>query len=66
MLGIGLCAVLSVELAQYLTARGNADIDDVILNLSGMMAVWGILHIPPVARMYADAVQCLPGKDYFS
>ena len=66
VLGIGLCAVLSVELAQYLTARGNADIDDVILNLSGMMAVWGILHIPPVARMYADAVQCLPGKDYFS
>ncbi len=66
VLGISALAVVAVEAAQYLSARGNADIDDVILNLGGVMMLWGILQIPPVKRFYAASTLCLPDKDYFS
>lgn len=66
VLGISAFAVASVEAAQYFSARGNADIDDVILNLGGVMLLWGILQIPILKRFYAEATLCLPGKDYFS
>lgn len=66
VMSISVTCIVAVELAQYISARGNGDIDDVILNLGGVMALWGILQIPPVGRFYAWAVQCLPGKDYFA
>lgn len=66
VLGLSAAAIVAVEAAQYISARGNADIDDVILNLGGVMVLWGIMQIPPVSRLYAGAVLCLPGKDYFS
>ena len=65
VLGVSTLAIVAVEAAQYISARGNADIDDVILNLGGVMVLWGILQIPPVKRFYAEATLCLPGKDYF-
>lgn len=66
VLGVSTLAIVAVEAAQYISARGNADIDDVILNLGGVMVLWGILQIPPVKGFYAEATLCLPGKDYFS
>ena len=65
VLGISTVCVVAVELAQYLSARGNGDIDDVILNLFGVMLLWGILQIPPVKRLYASLVLCMPGQEYF-
>ncbi len=65
VLGISTVCVMAVELAQYFSARGNGDIDDVILNLGGVMILWGFLQIPPVKRLYAQAVMCLPGQEYF-
>lgn len=65
VLGISAACIVAVELAQYISARGNGDIDDVILNLSGVMLLWGILQIPPVKRLYASLVLCMPGQEYF-
>ena len=65
VLAISAPCIVAVEMAQYLSARGNGDIDDLILNLGGVMIVWGILQIPPIKRLYAKAVLCLPGQEYF-
>lgn len=65
VLGISTAAIVAVELVQYLTARGNGDVDDVILNLGGVMLAWGILQIPPVKRLYASVTLCMPGQEYF-
>ena len=38
------CAVLLVEVAQYVTARGVCDIDDFIFNIGGAAAAFAVLH----------------------
>ncbi len=46
-----LTTVLSIELLQFLFLTGSADIDDVLLNVSGAMLIYGILKIKAVSRI---------------
>lgn len=39
-----------VEVIQFITMKGQADIDDVILNLSGAVILYGVYHIPFVHK----------------
>ena len=43
--------VLAVEILQYATVCGVCDVDDVIFNLSGAAAAFGVLRIPFVRRL---------------
>ena len=43
--------ILAIELAQFLFQRGSADVDDLILNLSGAMLLFAVLKAPPVRRL---------------
>lgn len=43
--------LLAVECLQLILCCGSCDIDDVILNLSGTLALYFVLRIPPVARL---------------
>ena len=42
---IFICGICLIELAQYYTARGTADIDDVFLNTFGMLIGYSLLKI---------------------
>lgn len=42
--------VLAVELLQFITLVGSCDIDDLILNVLGAMAVFGLTHISPIKK----------------
>lgn len=50
-------AIVLVELIQLATGTGVCDIDDLILNLAGAAAVYGLAHIPPVRRWAARLVK---------
>ena len=65
VLGISALSIVAVELIQYVTARGNGDVDDVILNLSGVMILWGLMQIPPFKKLHVQASLCMPGQEYF-
>jgi glycopeptide antibiotics resistance protein len=39
-----------VELIQFLTLRGSADIDDVILNAVGAFLIFSLFKIPPISK----------------
>lgn len=41
------CMVASVEVLQYLTRTGSCDVDDLILNFAGALAVWLVCLLPP-------------------
>jgi glycopeptide antibiotics resistance protein len=43
--------LVTVEALQLLLACGSCDVDDVLLNLTGTLIVFGILKIPPVKRL---------------
>ncbi len=48
---LGMTALIcAVELLQIFTRTGSCDIDDVILNLAGALALWLIVQLPPVRR----------------
>lgn len=47
--------VAAIELLQFVFMTGCADIDDLILNVSGCMAMYGILRIKPIDRRIARA-----------
>lgn len=42
---LGILSSLLIETAQFITARGKAQIDDVLLNTAGMMIGWGIFKL---------------------
>lgn len=44
-----LVSVMTVELLQFLFLTGSSDIDDVILNVSGAMLIYGIIRIKTVS-----------------
>lgn len=46
-----LLLLIATEALQFLLACGSCDVDDVLLNLAGTLAVYGILKIPPVRRL---------------
>jgi len=46
-----LCITISIELIQFITTSGTCDIDDVILNASGAILLYGILNIPFIKRI---------------
>lgn len=50
VLGIGFCSILLIELFQFFTRLGTFDVDDIILNLIGIMSgyfiMWLIRHLP--------------------
>lgn len=39
--------VAAVEILQYLTRTGSCDVDDLILNFAGALAVWIVCLLPP-------------------
>lgn len=41
----GVISSICIETLQYMTMRGKAQIDDVLLNSAGMMIGWAIIHI---------------------
>ncbi len=43
--------VITVELLQFVLLVGSCDIDDLILNVLGAMAVFGFIHIYPVKKL---------------
>lgn len=47
MLGV----LVAVEALQLLLCCGSCDVDDVILNLSGTLLVYGLIFLPPVRRL---------------
>lgn len=55
MIGI----VLAVELAQLILLTGSCDIDDLILNVGGACALYGVLHIK-VIRQIVTKITRLP------
>jgi glycopeptide antibiotics resistance protein len=46
-----LLLLVAVEAAQLLLACGSCDVDDVLLNLSGTLILFGILKIPAIQRL---------------
>ncbi len=42
---------VAVEALQLLLACGSCDVDDVLLNLTGTLIVFGVLKLPPVKRL---------------
>ena len=40
-----ICGISTIELAQYYTARGTADVDDVFLNTFGMLIGYALLKL---------------------
>ncbi len=50
MLFVG-AVVIICEAIQFVTMRGSADIDDVILNTVGSAAGYGIVHIKPIRKI---------------
>lgn len=46
-----LLMLVAVEAAQLLLACGSCDVDDVLLNLSGTLILFGILKIPAIQRL---------------
>ena len=46
-----LCITISIELFQFITTSGTCDIDDVILNASGAILLYGIFNIPIIKRI---------------
>ena len=46
LLPILLASTLAIELLQYAFMRGSCDVDDVIFNFVGAVAVWGLAQIP--------------------
>ncbi len=59
VLGIIVC----VELIQGFCRVGIMDVDDVILNISGAMAGYGIIKIPPVNKLLIKGGLILPSKN---
>ena len=63
-----LAVLVAVEALQFVLCCGSCDIDDVILNLTGTLMVYGILHIPPVNRwlrrvyLWPEATPTLPNN----
>jgi glycopeptide antibiotics resistance protein len=51
LLPILLASTLAIEALQYAFMRGSCDVDDVIFNFIGALAVWGIAKIPPISRL---------------
>ena len=49
LLAVGLSVAL-VELTQGATGLGACDVDDLILNLAGAAAIFGLCRLPPVKR----------------
>jgi len=49
VLGIGFCSILLIELFQFFTRLGTFDVDDIILNMIGIMSgyfiMWLIQHL---------------------
>lgn len=48
--------VCAVEVTQIWTRTGSCDIDDLILNLAGALAVWLFIQLPPIRRHAYRAV----------
>lgn len=43
--------IIAVEVVQLVFQLGSMDVDDFILNFSGAMLAFGLIHIPPVKRL---------------
>ncbi|MBP5609679.1 MAG: VanZ family protein [Lachnospiraceae bacterium] len=43
--------ILLIEIAEYITARGSFDIDDIILNLLGAVIGYGIWKLKPLQKL---------------
>lgn len=46
-----ICIVTGIELLQFITMSGSCDIDDVILNVSGSLIMYEILHIKSINEL---------------
>ena len=46
-----ICIVIGIELLQFITMSGSCDIDDVILNVSGSLIMYEILHIKSINEL---------------
>ncbi|MDF2535603.1 MAG: VanZ family protein [Bacillales bacterium] len=47
---IAIFSPILVELIQFLTLRGSADIDDVLLNAVGALLMFSLFKIPPISK----------------
>ncbi|MDO4572591.1 MAG: VanZ family protein, partial [Clostridia bacterium] len=57
-----LLLLMAVECLQLILCCGSCDVDDVLLNLTGTLIVYGLMRLPPVRRLLTR-LYLLPAAD---